>query len=379
MFRKLVGNLSFSPSLVGRLSNYAKSLKKQKKMRLIAVYMSILALFLQMFGIILSKNNNILTHESNILYGGVMNKEDFIRRYKQNDLSIRALLSSIGISKNNIETANSENILPNHHIYKYHIARVALPNISNKYYSIPGLDTTLYVSKIDTINNTGPALLGVASSIGNFAILLNSGDILTENLPKNAHDLYPNNVDIKTTINNVSIQDYKNTTISPNSLINYTIDVKNILDKNISFTTSTYIGDILEYADVVNINDGDIDDNKTIHWINKNIPQNSSVQYSFSVRVKSQIPTTAQNSSLPHSYDCKITSTLPGDESLNIPCSIIKQMELKLHKLPHLSETHILLTSLGTLLLSVLLYIKSNQYYEEIRLIRHNINKGNLL
>ena len=54
-------------------------------------------------------------------------------------------------------------------------------------------------------------------------------------------------------------------------------------------------------------------------------------------------------------------------------------MELKLHKLPHLSETHILLTSLGTLLLSVLLYIKSNQYYEEIRLIRHNINKGNLL
>ena len=93
MFRKLVGNLSFSPSLVGRLSNYAKSLKKQKKMRLIAVYMSILALFLQMFGIILSKNNNILTHESNILYGGVMSKEDFIRRYKQNDLSIRALLS----------------------------------------------------------------------------------------------------------------------------------------------------------------------------------------------------------------------------------------------------------------------------------------------
>ena len=375
MFRKLVGNLSFSPSLVGRLSNYAKSLKKQKKMRLIAVYMSILALFLQMFVIILSKNNNILTHESNILYGGVMNKEDFIRRYKQNDLSIRALLSSIGISKNNIETANSENILPNHHIYKYHIARVALPNISNKYYSIPGLDTTLYVSKIDTINNTEPALLGVASSIGNFAILLNSGDILTENLPKNAYDLYPNNVDIKTTINNSSAQDYKNTTISPNSLINYTIDVKNILDKNISFTTSTYIGDILEYADVVNISDGDIDDNKTIHWINKNIPQNSSVQYSFSVRVKSQIPTTAQNSS----FDCKITSTLPGDKSLNIPCSIIKQMELKLHKLPHLSETHILLTSLGTLLLSVLLYIKSNQYYEEIRLIRHNINKGNLL
>lgn len=76
--------------------------------------------------------------------------------------------------------------MPNHHIYKYHIARVALPNISNKYYSIPGLDTTLYVSKIDTINNTEPALLGVASSIGNFAILLNSGDILTENLPKNA-------------------------------------------------------------------------------------------------------------------------------------------------------------------------------------------------
>ncbi|MFC2454065.1 MAG: hypothetical protein ACFNUB_03170 [Candidatus Saccharibacteria bacterium] len=379
MFRKLVGNLSFSPSLVGRLSNYAKSLKKQKKMRLIAVYISILALFLQMFGIILSKNNNILTHESNILYGGVMSKEDFIRRYKQNDLSIRALLSSIGISKNNIETANSENILPNHHIYKYHIARVALPNISNKYYSIPGLDTTLYVSKIDTINNTEPALLGVASSIGNFAILLNSGDILTENLPKNAYDLYPNNVDIKTTINNNSAQDYKNTTISPNSLINYTIDVKNILDKNILFSTSTYIGDILEYADVVNISDGDIDDNKTIHWINKNIPQNSSVQYSFSVRVKSQIPTTAQNPLLPHSYDCKITSTLPGDKSLNIPCSIIKQMELKLHKLPHLSETHILLTSLGTLLLSVLLYIKSNQYYEEIRLIRHNINKGNLL
>lgn len=77
MFRKLVV-IIFSPSLVGRLSNYAKSLKKQKKMRLIAVYMSILALFLQMFGIILSKNNNILTHESNILYGGVMNKEDFI-------------------------------------------------------------------------------------------------------------------------------------------------------------------------------------------------------------------------------------------------------------------------------------------------------------
>ncbi len=379
MFRKLISNLSFSPSLVAELAVFAKNLKKQKRLRFIGVALLVLALLLQVFGIVFL-NNKTQTHESNLIYGGVINKEYFLQRYKQNDLSIRGILSSIGVGSDDITNLKNEPLTNHSEPYKYRIARTPMPNSTQQPLVLLGSEANLYASNIDTSLPIEPSLSGYSHTVGKFTILINSGDILVEHLPSSFKSITPKGIDVNTTTINETTGESNPTTVRPGDLITYTIDVKNTSTNLVDFSTPTYIGDILEYADLVNVNSGVIDDKKTtISWIHRNIEPNKNTQYTFSVRIKSQIPTTAQNRSVPYSYDCVIDTTLPGSPQINLLCPATKNIELMLHKLPKLSQLTIVLMTTIILLLSTLLYIKNVQYYEEIRLIRHGINKGTLL
>ena len=378
MFRKLVGNLSFSPSMVGEVAKYAKFLKRQKKLQLISIILLTVALLLQIVGFYVSGKKTPSVHESNLIYGGISSRQDFIKRYSKNDLSIRGLLSSIGISSSDINNISNASLTAHTKPYAYHIARTPTPGHSQSYYIIPGSEANLFVSDVNPDLAIEPSLSGYSDSVGNFTILLSSGDLLVQKLPKNAYPLYKDNIVINTTITNNTSHNLND--VKPNTLLIYTIEAKNTSDKGVEFYTSTYIGDLTEYADIVDISGGMLDDNKTtINWVRQDLEPDKNTTHTFTVRTKPNTPTTSQNPALPYSYDCNMDIIAPGAQTVRIDCPIIKKTELYLHKLPRLSANIIFFTTLTLLLLAVISYLRTHLYYEEIRLVRHGINKGTLL
>lgn len=115
MFRKIISNLPFSPSLVGQLGFYASRLKREEATRRLGLIFTALALVVQSFAVFQAPESANAASSQDILYGGFSTKEQMIQAYDSNKQNFKDLLTAVGITRaelvaTKLETVNSKNV-----------------------------------------------------------------------------------------------------------------------------------------------------------------------------------------------------------------------------------------------------------------------------
>lgn len=378
MFRKLLSHLSSSPSLIAQLGDYAKQLKHEASLRRVGVYLMIGTLLLHLFVAAFPPKPHTTAHESNLIYGGITSQDDLLQRYQQDQASLQKILHEIGISPQDISATNLDKHFHQQEPYRYRFARLPLPSQQDDHLALTyETDRHIFATPIDPTLKSEPALVGNSSTLGSFAVLLQSGDIVVEKAPKASTPLTPRGISLS--INVVNNTNEQTTPVRAGDHLTYNIVAKNTTASPISFTPTIYLHDILPYGDIINTDKGTIDDKKTtIAWEPVTLAPEQSIEHFFTVRTHPTISASALSQTNPYAHDCTITTQL-AHSSLAVQCPLKKDFELFLAHLPFVSPFMLIFIVASLSIISLLLYKRTRQHEEELRLIRHNINKGAFL
>lgn len=174
--------------------------------------------------------------------------------------------------------------------------------------------------------------------------------------------------------------DASTATAKENDKLTFTISVKNTGGTAKTVELSDHLGDVLEYATLTDKGGGSYDETrKLLSWPDATVKPGATETRTFAVRVLSTIPATPTGQSDHTSYDCVIANVFE-DVNVQIPvtCATPKVVESVVKELPTTGPTENLL--FGGILLAVVTYFffRSKQLGREVRLIRRDLNTGNI-
>jgi hypothetical protein len=160
-------------------------------------------------------------------------------------------------------------------------------------------------------------------------------------------------------------------------VIAYTLSAKNtgkVTVKN--FAIQENIGDILDYADVVNLNGGSWDrQTNIVTWPSGDILAGATMQQRLTVKIKNPIPQTPISTSNPGTGDMTLTNVYGNVVNIKLPPSVVKTTEqLTTQVLPNTGPGTSLM--IGFSLTSVIAYFfaRSKLFATELDLVRHEFS-----
>ncbi len=148
----------------------------------------------------------------------------------------------------------------------------------------------------------------------------------------------PPNLVLNKKARNVSrnIADANNTMARGGETIQYILSVKNTGSSTAKgFVIEETLGDVLEYADIVDLGGGAIDDKKIVRWKPVDIKAGETVQRNLLVTIKDPIPETPVSSSHPGSFDLIMTNVYGDTVNIKLPASTLKTAEQAVTTLPN--------------------------------------------
>ncbi len=101
MFKKLVANLPFNPSLITQVGFYADRLKKEKSIRRLSFVFISLAMFIQMFAVIAPPERS-LAASSNHIQNGIRTRQDILNGWDFYGSDLAAIYEQFGITRADI-------------------------------------------------------------------------------------------------------------------------------------------------------------------------------------------------------------------------------------------------------------------------------------
>jgi hypothetical protein len=115
MVRNLLGNLAFSPSMLGSVGYYIKRLRQEEFTRRMGLVFTALAVGLQSLAIINPPEPAIASGPNNIIYSGVVSVKDLLDKYDANDAGngkrdLQAIFDHYGISREDLAKAKPTTI-----------------------------------------------------------------------------------------------------------------------------------------------------------------------------------------------------------------------------------------------------------------------------
>ncbi len=193
---------------------------------------------------------------------------------------------------------------------------------------------------------------------------------------KSANNLTQNNADA-TTI-----------TAKANNQIRYKLTVANKGLNTEKYTFRDNIGDILQYATLVDNGGGSLvrDTNQTnsndatiLTWPAVDVKPGETQERQFVVQMKETIPAMGTGTSNPSSFDCRIDNTFGNTVSTNVDCPVQKKVvEQIVTELPHTGASENMIFAGILLAVVAFFYARSRQLSKEVRLVRRNFNAGAL-
>ena len=167
------------------------------------------------------------------------------------------------------------------------------------------------------------------------------------------------------------------TTAAPSDRIQYTIYTTNVSSGEATTTVSESLGDVLQYAELIDLGGGTFDTNtQTLNWSNVKLAGQKTDTRSFVVQIKGAIPATPRAANDPSAYDCLITNSYGNTISIKMQCPITKEVETTVKKLPSTGPTENMLFAGGLFMIVTYFYARSRQMNKEVKLIRQEFNAG---
>lgn len=200
MFRKLVSNLPFNPSLLGQVGSYANRLRKEKSVRRLGFGFMALAMIMQLFAVV-SPPQKSMAYSSDYIINGLNNRNDILRAWdgQTADKYVAEIYSKFGLTRGDIAALPlypNVTIASNQADY-WTTGRTSLSAVSkagqikqqykNSEYPINTGSTTIYVRQLkawDIVNpvNYYKAFKGVKNG-QTFYILQDCGNFTTVGRP----------------------------------------------------------------------------------------------------------------------------------------------------------------------------------------------------
>ena len=97
MFKKIISQIPYSPSMIHNLGFYAGRLRKKEATRKIGLVLTALALVVQAFTVFSSPESANAADSSDLIYGGISNGSQLMAHYDANTNNIRDLYNHLGI------------------------------------------------------------------------------------------------------------------------------------------------------------------------------------------------------------------------------------------------------------------------------------------
>lgn len=386
MFRKLVSNLPFNPSLLETVSFYAKRVKQEQSLRRLGFGFFALAMFIQMFAVIAPPEPTLAESANDIIRGGFTEKDQAVLHCLNGDIDFSTILNHFGITCTDIANSDTRYLRSTEYGGQlYSMGRIARGPIgrSNKAtdertVTIQG--HTYYMRKLASLDtyaySTYKALVGTAANGRTFMILYDCGNLVivgpppaptpppppppaptpdacpelpgSQSSPKQCmpcEDSSDEN-DIASCLqagklaknDTQKIADANNTRAAAGDEITYTISIKNTSNRELKdFEFKEVLTDVLEYADLKEIGGATFNEkDQTLTWPKVSIGAGVTEQRSFSIKVKETIPQTPVSSSDPSSYDLTMTNVFYGTAvNIHLPPGIAKTTEQVVTTLPN--------------------------------------------
>ncbi len=104
MFRKLISNLPFNPSLLGQLSFYAKRIKQEESLRRMGFGFVALAMLIQTFAVIAPPEKS-LAFSNDYIINGLRTRDDILRAWdgQTSDKNVADIYGKFGLTRADIE------------------------------------------------------------------------------------------------------------------------------------------------------------------------------------------------------------------------------------------------------------------------------------
>jgi hypothetical protein len=93
--------------------------------------------------------------------------------------------------------------------------------------------------------------------------------------------------------------------------------------------------DVMQYADIVNLGGGKLDDYGVARWPATNIKSGETLSKKITIKIKNPIPSTPISTSDPGSYDMKLTNIYGNTVNVKLPPNIVKTTEYVTTELPN--------------------------------------------
>lgn len=390
MFRKLVSDLSFSPSLVSQLGFYSRRLKKEKFIRKLGLLFAVLVVLLQSLVLLAPAKATLAASANDIVWGGG-DKQELLQAYHagcdhyiEPRCDIKAIFNSYGINEANLGVARQESIYSSNTNNYWLIGRTHHSAADTAAYTADGssLRTQALHRWKNGLNKWWEALR-IETKQGTRWLLTGSGNIVSKGKPAATPvgEQHVDQLELHKKVRNITQQldDANGTIARAGDGIEYTLSVTNRgPETRRSFVIKEELEDVLEYADIIGASGAAFSQSPTRHltWPAVDIQPNETITRTILTQIKSPIPASPASISDPKSYDMKLLNTYGDTVQINLPPSVLKMVEQSVQLLPNTNITsNIILSGLFFLLVSYF-YLRNRLIIKELSLIRQQFNSG---
>jgi hypothetical protein len=110
MFKKLISNLPFNPSLIQQISFYADRIHKEEHARRIGVLFMVLTLCVQLFAVTVQPESSMASSGNDIIPGGFSSQSQAVDHCRRNSHSFGTILNHYGVSCDAVARASVRSI-----------------------------------------------------------------------------------------------------------------------------------------------------------------------------------------------------------------------------------------------------------------------------
>lgn len=185
MFKKLLSNLPFNPSLISQVSFYAKRLKAESSVRRLGVAFLVLALGVQIFAAAVPSEPTLARSGNDIIPGGFSSQGDAVNMCQSNAYSFKQILAHFGIDCLALYYGQVVTVGSNDYggqLYSMGREPQGFPGEVNV--NVPGVADTLHMRPLSAWGSTSyRAIKGNASDGSTFFILFDCGNLVTVGPP----------------------------------------------------------------------------------------------------------------------------------------------------------------------------------------------------
>lgn len=361
MFRKLVSNIAFSPSLVSELKPYAERVNKELVIRRVSLLCMSVALIIHLLVVLFPAKPTLTASGNDIIFGGAdKTPSGIIASYTANADSqgrtdIVPIFGHYGFSEENIKEYRLEEIRANDENNYVVIGRLAR-GIDKEVAQSVNNGPTLYLRPLESVQAQARSseAMRVETNQGTRWILLENGDIVFNRgtMPtsvKAGDSLLCDSpsIEIKSAnclersmkVRNITAQidEARATQANPGDAIEYTLSVKNRFQNSIkNYALIENVEDILEYSDIIDASGATFQEKpvKSLTWQPTDIAPNQTVSRTILIKVKSTLPSTPASTSDSLAFDQKLSLTHGNTVIITVPTRATKAIEQTIAQLP---------------------------------------------